>query len=88
MGRIEEAHKHSINNKEELSKSNSCGCFYCKEIFNPSIIEEWTDNKTTAICPKCGVDSIIGDASNYNITNNFLSLMRDAWFSWKSKKDK
>ena len=34
-----------------------------------------------AICPKCGIDSVIGDVSGFPIEPTFLSVMRDFWFS-------
>lgn len=56
---LKDLHTKSIHNKEELSKVELCGCFYCCEIFEPKEIKEWTDNGLTAICPCRGTDSII-----------------------------
>lgn len=76
-----EAHRYSSNHKEQLVKDKICGCFYCLEIFNPKEIKEWIqDAKGTAICPFCGIDSIIGDSSGYPITKDFLKEMRNYWF--------
>jgi len=75
------AHRHSQYHREEIEASETCGCFYCLEIFAPSTITRWTDKDTTAICPKCGIDSVIGNESQYPITVEFLTLMRDSWFS-------
>ena len=75
------AHKFSSNHKEELSKDEICGCFYCLKIFNPKEIKDWIgDYKGTAMCPYCGVDSIIGAHSGFPITAEFLSEMRKYWF--------
>ncbi|MFL0243297.1 hypothetical protein [Mycobacterium sp. SMC-17] len=35
----------------------------------------------TALCPGCGIDSVIGDQSGYPITSEFLNAMRLRWFS-------
>lgn len=76
-----EAHQFSINHKSELLKGKKCGCFYCLEIFNPNEIKEWIDDiKGTAICPYCGIDSIIGESSRYPITEDFLKKMQEYWF--------
>ena len=56
-----------------------CGCFYCREIFAPNMIVEWIC-EGTAFCPMCGIDSVIGDASGYEISKEFLSNMNDHWF--------
>ena len=70
------AHKFSANHKEQLLKDKICGCFYCLEIFNPNEIEEWiADDLGTAVCPHCGIDSIIGESSGYPITKEFLEKM-------------
>lgn len=79
------AHSHSANHRSEIENSAVCGCFYCLAIFKPSIIEEWVDedesgNGTTALCPMCGIDSVIGDASGYAITKDFLEVMHKNWF--------
>ena len=34
----------------------------------------------TAICPFCGIDSVIGDRSGVPITKEFLSGMNQVWF--------
>ncbi len=75
------AHKFSSNHKQELLQDKKCGCFYCLKIFNPQEIKEWiADNSGTAICPYCGIDSIIGESSGYPITLEFLEAMNNYWF--------
>lgn len=76
-----EAHKYSSNHKKQLLQDKVCGCFYCLEIFAPSEIGEWVpDPGETAICPYCGIDSIIGESSGYPITKDFLNEMKKVWF--------
>jgi len=80
------AHKHSISNHAEIESSKRCGCFYCKKIFGPDQIVDWADTnkpraQQTALCPACGIDSVLGDASGLEITEAFLEKMRAAWFS-------
>jgi hypothetical protein len=74
------AHHWSSWNRSTLKKSDLCGCFYCLEVFSPSEIQEWTDDGDTALCPKCGIDSVIGSVSGYSIQREFLSKMHDHWF--------
>ena len=76
-----EAHKYCTNNKASLVRDGLCGCFYCMEIFDPAIIENWIlDTSGTAICPYCGIDSIIGESSGYPLTEEFLCEMNEHWF--------
>lgn len=83
---VYEAHLFCSNHKAELEKDEICGCFYCLEIFNPREITDWivADNDAdyggTAICPYCGVDSVIGASSCYPITKSFLKKMNKMWF--------
>ncbi len=84
------AHCHSSAHRVELSQSEICGCFYCLAIFAPSEIQEWIDDApadkdvaltgVTAVCPRCGIDSVVGSASGYPITHEFLSDMHRHWF--------
>lgn len=77
---IREAHEHSINHRTELLASDWCGCFYCKAVYSPDEITEWTDDDQTALCAKCGIDSVIGSQSGFPITSEFLAAMKRYWF--------
>ena len=75
------AHKHSSNHRLDLIKDEICGCFFCLEIFNTIEIIEWVEDKEgTAICPYCGVDSVIGKGSGFPIEEKFLGEMKKYWF--------
>jgi hypothetical protein len=82
------AHKHCIANQEEIMASELCGCFYCLRIFNPKEITEWLSeyNKTgtTAFCPYCFIDAVIGSNSGYPVTPEFLASMQKHWFQARS----
>lgn len=78
---IKEAHKHSSDHKEELKNSTVIGCFYCKNFVKFNEIKEWIDKGDTALCPRCGIDSLIGSDSGYPITKRFLNAMNAYWFS-------
>lgn len=79
-----QAHKYCSKHRDHIKKSDLCGCFYCLETFKPSEIVKWTDEVggegSTALCPKCGIDSVIGSASGFPITEKFLNLMKTHWF--------
>ena len=80
------AHKKSSRHRDEIFKSFKCGCFYCLQNFQANEISIWIDECNgigqTAVCPKCGVDSVISSASGYPITEDFLKKMKDCWFSF------
>jgi hypothetical protein len=80
-----QAHKYSALHREQILASDLCGCFYCLKIFSPSDIDEWVDEdvnevEQTALCPKCGIDSVIGSATGFPLTMNFLRKMKHYWF--------
>ncbi|MES2353012.1 MAG: cytoplasmic protein [Pseudomonadota bacterium] len=79
------AHTHAINHRAEILASTSCGCFHCQQNFLPSTITYWVDEvdgiETTALCPHCGVDSVIGSSSGYPVNAEFLQTMFTHWFS-------
>ena len=76
-----DAHKYCSNHKQLMLDSKLCGCFYCLSIFPPEQIDFWIDEYTgTAVCPYCRIDSVIGDASGYPVTVEFLKKMNGHWF--------
>ncbi|NLP51690.1 cytoplasmic protein [Bacillus sp. RO1] len=79
-GYIANAHKFSSHHKGDLEKDRKCGCFFCLEIYSPSLIKEWIDQDQTALCPHCGIDPVLGESSGFPITKDFLESMHRAWF--------
>ena len=76
-----EAHRFSSDHRERLLKDEKCGCFYCMKIFDQKEITDWIkDPAGTAVCPYCGIDSVIGQHSGYPITKEFLEKMKRYWF--------
>jgi hypothetical protein len=86
---LNDAHEHTQCNKTELLNSEKIGCCFCGKIFTtnenniesfPSIVDRDEVNRTM-ICPHCYVDALIGDASGYKITKDFLNEMNESWFA-------
>ncbi|MEI0559354.1 cytoplasmic protein [Brachyspira intermedia] len=63
-------------------KEDVCGCFYCVSIFSPKLITDWIEdeNDLTAICPYCGIDSVIPNYSDYQLNKELLKEMREYFF--------
>lgn len=74
------ANEFSMKNKKQLEQSESCGCFGCVKLFKPEEITEYIPGEDTALCPYCGTDAVLGDASGYPITEEFMQKMNDAHF--------
>jgi hypothetical protein len=83
---LKKAHSHSSKHRKEILKSELCCCLYCQAAFTPSEIEKWIDKDEndigqTALCPKCGIDSVIGSKSGFPINDKeFLKQMYKYWF--------
>ena len=78
---LKAAHKHCTANRAEIERSEFCGCFYCQSVFRADEVADWTPMSPTAICPKCPVDSVIGDASGLPVRDPaFLAAMYQYWF--------
>ena len=74
----------SIRNEESILKSDFCGCFHCISILaatdvksSDMVVEK--DGFKTAICPICGIDSVIGDAS-VGISAELLEALNEYYF--------
>lgn len=79
------AHEKSFRNEPSVKASRKCGCFYCQRVFDAGEIseEDWCDEdlpEKTAVCPYCGIDSVIGDATGFPLTRDFLHAMYEYWF--------
>ncbi len=85
-------HKHSFGNRAEISLSGLCGCFYCLKSFHSEAIQTWWDSPQdsvdadteargiTAVCPLCGMDTVLGDQCGYVLNNDLLTRMQRFWF--------
>ena len=79
---LEEARTHSEDNELEILSSTECGCFFCRSHFPARAVSDWDyeGHHAHAICPECGMASVIGDASGYPITKEFLKEMNIAFY--------
>jgi len=63
-------------------------CFYCEEMFMANTVKEFITERRggedTALCPLCGIDSVICD-KDVVITPEPISTMRKEWFDTKKK---
>lgn len=77
------AYKHASNHRDEVLASSPCGCFCCRRVYAPGEIKDWVDEHggsgMTALCPRCGIDSVIGFASGFPIMVDFLARMKRHW---------
>ena len=87
---ISQAGLHSLCNDNRLAIEDSkrdstggseqCGCFHCCRIFPADTINEWIGRADRAVCPLCGIDSVLPD-SLVELTDALLHAMFDTWFT-------
>lgn len=76
---------HASRHRIELEASTRCACFFCFRAFATSEIKAWIDAGTTALCPGCGVDAVLGNASSASISDGFLRKMHQYHFAYRAK---
>ena len=81
---LKAVYSHSIRNEESIRKSNLCGCFHCISIFPVADVKSSEmlfekDGFKTAICPICGIDSVLGDVS-VEISAELLEALNEYYF--------
>lgn len=80
---LQAGHEAVILNRELVLASTDCACIYCLAVFPASSIRLWTDGSRrfgrTALCPRCGIDSVLPDAAGFPLTPIFLQAMQARW---------
>lgn len=80
---LKKIHKDSLRNATAVLKSEKVACFYCSRVFPPSDFSdcdlreelEGGPDSRTAWCPHCGIDSIIAESDEYEITDELVEAM-------------
>jgi hypothetical protein len=86
----ESLHRYSSRNRPLLELSDRAGCFHCLSLFDPNEITDWIDGSqvetgdtadgVTALCPRCGIDSVLPSTAPISLTKDLLSEMNAHWF--------
>ena len=75
------AREHASRHRAEVQASARCACFFCFHTFPQTAIKAWVDSDQTALCPACGIDAVIGDASKHRLDGTFLRQMHTRFFA-------
>ncbi len=80
--RLLEIQRHAVNNDLEILKSETASCFFCRQTYSARKVNDWiTDERgVTAICPECGMDAVVGDASGFALTHDDLKALNAAFY--------
>jgi len=82
---LDKAQFASFYNRSSIQSSQMAGCFHCQSIFPAYEVTEWLDEQyeqgASAVCPRCKVSAVIGDAAGFPIEADFLARMHGRWYS-------
>jgi hypothetical protein len=82
----EQTSRHSWHNRDEVLASDTCACYHCLRTFVPADLDDddWADEAgapaSTALCPFCGIDAVLGSASGIALESATLRKLREHWF--------
>lgn len=79
------AKEQASRHRAHLEASGRCACFFCFKKFATSEIKAWVDSNQTALCPHCGLDSVLGDAAEQRIDDTFLRKMHQHYYAYRTK---
>lgn len=65
--------------RHKISPDSYVGCFYCCQVFRGKEIKKWVDKESTALCPGCGIDSVV-------LIKDFLEKARESCFGRPPKE--
>ena len=54
----------SFRNRARVMQTSECGCFYCLATFPSTDVRDWCDDGETALCPRCGIDSVLAGVTD------------------------
>ena len=80
--RFKEIESHRTNNDLEILKSTNCVCLSCGSSFEARDVSNWLSegNNTSALCPKCGLPYVLGDASKLALDKKELEVYQKKAF--------
>lgn len=75
------AYQSCSNNRKAIEVDSQCACYKCQSTFHPSEISQWLPDACdeTALCPRCGSDSVLPKSAGYPLDPDFLTAMNDFW---------
>lgn len=66
----------SDGHHERANPEAVCGCHNCGRIFRFKDIEDFWDEGETPVCPGCGMDTVVMETADMQVTPERLFAMR------------
>ncbi len=74
----------SSRTRDAVQGGRACGCFHCLRTFEARDVKEWApevEGESAAICPHCGVDSVLPARDGHAVDRTMLEAMQAYWFA-------
>ncbi len=71
------------SNDREILNSDTCSCVFCRQTYSARDISDWIrnpDGTLNAVCPICGMDTVIGDRKQGRIDHDDLKEINLRFF--------
>lgn len=83
--RLDEIESHLQNNDLEILESSCCVCLSCLASFDAREVSNWRSEGgvTSALCPRCGLPYVLGDASHLSLDKKEIESYRKEAFGNK-----
>lgn len=80
-------YSYTYQNRKLLKRYKNCTCIYCGANFHYTKINSWVNDteELTAICPKCGIDSVVptkvkNKVDDYTLTEELRINVKKLYF--------
>lgn len=73
--------ERSYENQKDILSSKICGCYFCLNVYESKLVKDYVKDKNgfTAICPKCGIDSVVPFDLELDSNPDLFKLSPKAW---------
>jgi hypothetical protein len=82
---LQRIYQHSRLNRQFMVPGSACRCFHCLKEFPAEDVSHWTDRGKTALCPRCGIDSVLSNSAD-ELTDDLIRRLQATYFVGPSKK--
>jgi hypothetical protein len=63
-----------------IDPEQKCGCYWCRRIFLAKEITDWVEEEGMALCPHCGMDSVVLETIDMSLTPERLNSLYERTF--------
>lgn len=77
---LKDLHLRTYLNASDFQSGKECCCIYCQRFFPTDKVVEFVDDDDTALCPYCGIDSVIALGADVEVSKELLAELNKRYF--------